>query len=352
MKSLEVKFNEIQEKYQSAIQELNNELSCGYFHTFLNLRQKYSKYICDLEDLFHEYDYIVPYKIYEEFYKVSVQKYNLLFDYSKYVRGSGNLSGAFLKEAIGDLKLRGIHTLLVLEQKNAYIESGDTIKLLSVEAYDAILETQNNYKDLRGYALNRIKVSEEYVFAAREILSFFGTGVSDKAYEYYKTAVTLLKESSANNAHHAADYYTYYITMYNLLNSYKEDIDQFGLKCDFDIDQEIYDCLHKNYRQAQELSRNEMIFHVKNLIKLKRYAEAGRIAKEIIDICEERVANIQVKGVKLSLKNAYELFLKVPEIAESDKNMIEEKLNNLAANMDYDDFYAQDGGKEYPLKPY
>lgn len=352
MKSLAVEFNEIQEKYQSAIEKLNNELSCGYFHTFLNLRQEYSKYIRDLEDLFHEYDYIVPYKIYEEFYKVSDQKYKLLLYYSRYVRGSGNLPGAFLREAISDFKLWSIHTLLVLEQKNAYIENGATDKLLSVEAYDAILETQNHYKDLRGYALNEKKVSEEYVSAAREILLFLGEVVLDKAYEYYKTAIALLKASSANSTHHSADYYTYYISMYNLLNSYKEDIEQYGVRCDFDIDEEICECLYENYRQAQGVSRNKMIVRVKNLIKLKCYAEAGRIAKEIIDICEERVANIRVKGVKLSLKNAYELFLKVPEIAEGDKNRIEEKLNHLVANMDYDDFYSQDGDKEYPLRPY
>jgi hypothetical protein len=352
MNDLKTKFKKIQNKYQSKIKALNEELKEGYFHTFLNLRQQYGKYINELNDLFDEYEYIVPYEIYKTFFEVSLLKYKLLIHYAKYVEGSGNLPGCFLKEANRDLKLWSITTLLFVEQKNEYTKENATIQLLSIKAYDAILENQKLCKNLKGYALSGIKVSEEYATAASEILSFLGASVADKAYEYYNIAIKLLKETAAEASHNSITYYTYYITMFKLLSSYKDDINEYGIKCDFDIDQEIYECLYKNYRQAQVCSRDKMIIQVNNLVKQKRYDEAMQIAKEIIDICEERAINIQVKGVKLSLKNAYELYLSIPGIGVDKQSDIRDKLNNLIASTTRDEYYCMDGEKENPLREY
>lgn len=353
MENLQIKFKEIQDKYDVKILSLKEELNNhGYFHTLLNLRKQYSLYINELNRLFEEYDYILSYILYQEFYKVCVKKYNLFFSYSKYVKGSGNLPGAFLEEAIHDLEVYCIHTLLLLERNNTYEMEDSTIQLLSIQAYDAILETKRQYSCILGYAIDEIEVSKDYQYAAHNLLSFLGDKVADKAYEYYNSAIDLLKESSASATHNSFVYYTYYITMYNLLDSYKYDIDKYNLKCDFDIDKEIYECMYKNYRQAQACSRDKMITQVNNLIASKSFEEARKISKEIIDICEERVANIQVKGVKLSLKNAYELFLSIPETTLEEQNTIKEKLNNLVATMTHDDFYCKDGAKEYPMQPY
>ena len=352
MKSLQNKFKEIQEKYQIQIKSLNEELKNGYFHTLLNLRQVYSKYLHELDNLFEENEYIVDYDMYNEFYKVSVHKYNLFFKYADYVKGCGNLPGAFLGQAFSDFTLMSMDTLLLLEKNNDYLNVDTNYQLLSLQAYDAILETQKQYKDIMGYGYDEIEISKNYEFAAKKVLLFLGNSVADKAYEYYKAAITVLKESSASGVHNSHVYYTYYITLYTLLNSYKNDIEEYGLKCDFDIDQEIYECMYNNYRLAQICSRDKMFLQVENLIRLKSYTDAKQVAKELIDICEERDINVQEKGVKLSLKNAYELFLNIPELTIDEQNTITEKLNNLVAQMTREDFYCKDGEREYPINPF
>lgn len=260
MANLLQEFEEIKATYQSKIESLENELNDGYFHTFLNLRNEYHKYISELNDLFEKYDHIVPYELYQFFHQVSCSQYNLLFDYAEYVEGSGNLPGAFLKEGIADLSLWSIYTLLQVEKTNNYKKQDPTAKLLSLEAYDAILETQRNYTHKRGYAFREEKVSEAYASAAHRILSMLGTEAADKAYAYYKAAKALLEASSASVAHNSMVYYTYYISLYNLLRSYKLDIEEYGIACDFDIDQEISQCVYQNYQQAQNLM-NKHVFN-------------------------------------------------------------------------------------------
>lgn len=243
------KFEKIKENHQGKIKSLDEELTeHGYFHTFLNLRKEYSDFICDLKDLFDEYNYCVPYELYDFFYQVSILKYGLLFTYAEYVEGSGNLPGAFLKEAITDIELWSIDTLLMLEKTNNY-KNG---QLLSIEIYDAILEAQKDFLNCIGYALNEKNVSQSYAFAAHNILLFLGKETTDKAYEYYKTAFELLESSRTSSEYNSQIYYTYYTTLYIFLYQYKSDIEEYGVACDFDIDQKIYDCLHDNYRQAQE----------------------------------------------------------------------------------------------------
>lgn len=253
MSNLLKEFEEIKATHQNKIQSLETELNDGYFHTFLNLRKEYKEYIFELNDLFDKYDHIVPYELYEFFYRVSCGQYNLLFDYAEYVEGSGNLPGAFLKEAIADLEIWSIHTLLQLEKKNNYTKKDPSAQLLSLEAYDAILETQSNRTHTRGYAFREEKVSEAYASAARTILSNLGTDAAEKACAYYKTAKALLEASSASITHNSPVYYTYYISLYNLLRSYKQDIEKYGIACDFNIEQEISECVHKNYQQAHNL---------------------------------------------------------------------------------------------------
>ena len=86
--------------------------------------------------------------------------------------------------------------------------------------------------------------------------------------------------------------------------------------------------------------------------KHKCYAEACQMAKEIVDICEERIKNVQVLGVKLSLKNAYELLLSIPELTTEDEKVTNEKLYTLLLEMTHEDFYCKDGEREYPRRPY
>ena len=110
--------------------------------------------------------------------------------------------------------------------------------------------------------------------------------------------------------------------------------------------------MYKNYRKAQSTSRDKMIVQVDNLIKSKHYIEARKIAGEIIDICEERAKNIQVRGVKLALKNAYELMLKIPELSLDEQANIKGKLYDLMTDMTHDDLFCKDGDQEFPLRPY
>lgn len=351
MKNITVEFEKIKEEHQTNIETLDNELEDGYLPDMLKLRKAYSKYIFDLNNLFDKYDYIAPYELYKAFYQVSVQRYNLLFGYSECIN-SGNLAGAFFKEAVSDFELWSVNTLLQLESNNNYKDKDPSIEFFSIQAYDIILETKNNYKNSRGYAIDEQTVSEAYAHAAHIILSHLGSAVADKAFEYYKKALALLKESSADSSYHSWTYYTYYIALYDFLLSYKSDIEEYGVACDFDIDQEMYECMYNNYRQAQTCSRDKMITQVNNLIKHKCYAEACQMAKEIVDICEERIKNVQVLGVKLSLKNAYELLLSIPELTTEDEKVTNEKLNNLLLEMTHEDFYCKDGEREYPRRPY
>ena len=351
MNNLMVEFEELKTKHQTDIELLKDKMQDGYLPDMIKLRKAYSKYISELNNIFDKYDYIVPYELYKFFYQLSAKRYNLLFGCSERIR-SGNLAGAFFKEAIGDLELWSISTLLLIEQKNNYINEYPTVEVFSIQAYDAILETLNNYKNRMGYAITEKEVSKDYARAAHEILSHLGSAVADKAYEYYKTAIALLEESSGNASYNSLTYYTYYIALYELLLSYKSDIEDYGVACDFDIDERICECMYNNYRQAQSCSRDKMIVQVNNLIKQKSYAQALKTAKEIVDICEERVKNIQVRGVKLSLKNAYELMLGIPELPAEDEKFAKEKLKDLVSGMTHEDFYCKDGEKEYPLRPY
>ena len=68
-----------------------------------------------------------------------------------------------------------------------------------------------------------------------------------------------------------------------MLVSYKNSIEKYNVKCDFDIDKKIFECNLENYRQAQAHTRDKMIVQVNNLIKAKKHAQARKIAKEIID---------------------------------------------------------------------
>ena len=94
-----------------------------------------------------------------------------------------------------------------------------------------------------------------------------------------------------------------------------------------------------------------MIIQLKKLINNKKYSEAKKITKEIIDICEERAKYIKIKGVKLSLKNAYELFLSIPNLTEKESEELNKKLKGLISKMGHDEFFVMDGDKEYPRRP-
>ena len=351
MKDLQLEFEEIKERHESKIKALKESFKDGYIPDLLNLRKEYNLYVSDLYNLFDDYNYVAPYELYKFFYQVSAKRYNLLFSCSERIH-SGNLAGAFLKEAVGDLELTGIHTLLCLERENNYIDKDPSHTLLSIESYDAILETQSQFKNSMGYAIDEEKLSNAYADAASKILSFLGSKVVDKAQEYYKTAIDLLKSSRASIKYHSGGYYTYYVALYKLLVSYRSAIEEYGVACDFDIDREIYECTHENYRQAQSLARDNMTVQVNNLIKNGQHDEAYRIAKEIICICEERCENIRSGGIKLSLKNAYELTLSIPELSEEDRKAINEKLQNLLSTMTHGDFYCKDGDREYPVIPF
>lgn len=352
MENLKYEFEKICEEYEGTIQPLVDELSNDYYmQTLLNLRSTYACCVRDLDRLFKKNDYITPYEMYQFFYRLSCKSYDLMFSYAEYTEGSGNLPRAFLKEAIGDLSWC-INTLLELERKNAYKTNNSTTQYLSIELYDAILETQKEHLKKAGYAFDELEVGNAYATAAHKILSRLGSEAADKAYEYYTIAVELIKKSSASALHHSGTYYTYYVTLYHLLVSYKDDIDEYGAKCEFDIDQEIYKCIYQNYRQAQAYSRDRMIVQVRNLIQSEKNTEALRIAKEMIAICEERVENLQVRGVKLSLKNAYELTLKIPALPKDEQSEIMKKLNGLLSGMTHEDYYRKDGEEEYPLLPF
>ncbi len=52
------------------------------------------------------------------------------------------------------------------------------------------------------------------------------------------------------------------------------------------------------------------------------------------------------------MKNAYELYLSIPNLNKKDRVTIEMKLNQLVKTMKHDDFYCMDSGNEYPLRPY
>ena len=258
-----------------------------------------------------------------------------------------------MKEAISDLELWSIPTLSWMEKANDYPECSSK-EYLSAKLYDAILKTESDCLPLMGYALDFIKVSDDYVCAARQILEFLGSKdkYKRKAYQYYKAALTILKDHSASASFDSNIYYTYYIALNKVLVSYKNSIEKYNVKCDFDIDKKIFECNLENYRQAQAHTRDKMIVQVNNLIKAKKHAQARKIAKEIIDICEEREKNIKVKGVKLSLKNAYELLLSIPELSSKDADDTSRKLKKLTSKMSHDDFYCMDGGREYPRHPF
>ena len=333
-----LRFEIIKNKYQSKTQSLHEELSQDCMHTFLDLQYEYKQCVFELDELFEKYDYIIPYEMYQFLYDISFYRYNHLFAYSEYVNGykCEDLAEAILKEAISYLELL-CTDLLELEQKNDYKEKKLTNQLLSIQAYDEILKVQDTW--------------EEYVSAAQNILSYLGPTVADKAYDYYKKAYKLLESSSASYEYNSMEYYTYYITLYDFLLKYKSSIDNYGVTCDFDIDQKIYECMHNNYRQAQSCSRDKMIVQVNNLINKKHYLEAISLAKEIVDICEERVKNIDMPGIKLSLKNAYDLLLSIPTLPEDGRKVIEDKLREFCSTMTHEDFYCKDNDKEYTLRP-
>ena len=121
MNNLMVEFEELKTKHQTDIEILKDKMQDGYLPDMLKLRKAYSKYISELNNIFDKYDYIVPYELYKFFYQLSAKRYNLLFGCSERIK-SGNLAGAFLKEAIGDLERGSISTLLLIEQTSNYAD--------------------------------------------------------------------------------------------------------------------------------------------------------------------------------------------------------------------------------------
>ena len=245
----------IQDKYEGRVRELDVRYAeHGCLQDLLDWRRTYTDYIYELTNLFRERDYIVPYEVYEFFAKVSRGKWRVFLSYINDIHNSGKIAGAFLKEAFKDAEYWSIPPLLLIERNNNYEQDQPATLPFSDQAYDAILETLVKYKNAFDYGLNDKDVSQAYADAALWILLWGGAAKADKAYEYYTTALSFLSSTTADFLYHYGEgYSTYSITRYDLLYRYRSDIKEYGVKCDFDIDKEIHDCLSENYQEAQRV---------------------------------------------------------------------------------------------------